>query len=119
MNLYGHYAISSRTSVSGKLLLGSNFPMPGLLGAAGAPPVHRRPPERGGAPGYARLDIRANHVFNYTKRRLTLFVEVMNVLDRSNVRWTSPGIAFPSGRALDYLQELFPMLPSAGLLIEF
>ena len=59
-------------------------------------------------PGYARLDVRANYVFNYTKRRLTLFVEVMNVLDRSNVRWNSPGVALPTGRAFGYLQELFP-----------
>jgi hypothetical protein len=70
-------------------------------------------------PGYGRLDIRANHVFNYTKRRLTLFVEVMNVLGRSNTRWNTPGIALRTGQAFDYLQELFPRMPSAGLLLEF
>ena len=43
-------------------------------------------------PTYARLDVRANRVFNYTKRRLTLFVEVMNVLNRDNVRRTSPAL---------------------------
>ena len=35
-------------------------------------------------PDYARLDLRVNRVFNYTKRRLTLFAEVMNALNRSN-----------------------------------
>ncbi|HEY6362828.1 MAG TPA: TonB-dependent receptor [Vicinamibacterales bacterium] len=118
-NVYGHYAISSRTSVSGKLLVGSNFPMPGYWDQRGELLFvgDRRNAVR--LPGYARLDIRANHVFNYTKRRLTLFVEVMNVLDRSNVRWTAPGVALRTGQAFDYLQELFPLLPSAGMLLEF
>ena len=119
VNSYGHYALSSRASVSAKLLLGSNFPMPGYWQERG--PLlflgERRNEVR--LPGYARLDIRANHVFNYTKRRLTLFVEVMNVLGRSNVRWTSPGIALRTGQAFDYLQELFPRMPSAGVLFEF
>jgi hypothetical protein len=43
----------------------------------------------------------------------------MNVLDRSNVRWNSPGVALRTGQAFDYVQELFPLLPSAGLLLEF
>jgi outer membrane receptor for ferrienterochelin and colicin len=119
INVYGHYAISSRASVSAKLLFGSNFPMPGYWQRRG--PLlfagERRNEVR--LPAYGRLDIRANHVFNYTKRRLTLFVEVMNVLGRSNVRWNSPGVALRTGQAFDYLQELFPRMPSAGLLIEF
>jgi hypothetical protein len=119
VNVYGHFALSSRASVSAKLLLGSNFPMPGYWQERG--PLlfvgERRNEVR--LPGYARLDIRANHVFNYTRRRLTLFVEVMNVLGRSNVRWITPSVASRTGQAFDYLQELFPRLPSAGLLIEF
>ena len=83
-------------------------------------------------PAYARLDLRANRVFNYTKRRLTLFVEVMNVLNRVNVRATVPSLSFNctrrpvageplpcTGQAFEFSQELFPRLPSAGILIEF
>jgi hypothetical protein len=119
VNLYGEYAVSSRTSVSGKLRVGSNFPMPGyweqdngvlFLG-------ERRNAVR--LPHYVRLDVRANRVFNYTKRRLTLFVEVMNVLGRANVRWDSPALSLRTGQAFDYTQELFPRLPSAGVLLEF
>jgi outer membrane cobalamin receptor len=113
-NLYAYYAISSRASVSAKLLLGSNFPMPGYWQERG--PLLFVGEQRNAVrlPGYARLDVRANRVFNYTKRRLTLFVEVMNVLDRSNVRWNSPGVTLRTGQAFDYLQELFPLLPSAS-----
>ena len=119
VNVYGHYAMSSRASVSGKLLFGSNFPMPGYWEQRGG--LLFIGPSRNTVrlPGYARLDVRANYVFNYTKRRLTLFVEVMNVLDQSNVRWNSPGVALRTGQAFDYLQELFPRLPSAGMLLEF
>jgi hypothetical protein len=102
--------------------MGSNYPVPGyweegngLLFAS-----DRRNEVR--LPAYARLDVRANRVFNYTKRRLTLFVEVMNVLNRANVRAVGPSVTVRNGRLLTasgYLQELFPVLPSAGLLIEF
>jgi len=59
-------------------------------------------------------------VFNYTKRRLTLFVEVMNVLDRENVRAAMPDtLNLTTRRVSTPLQSLFPRLPSLGLLLEF
>ena len=35
-------------------------------------------------PRYARLDLRADQQFTYRGRRLTLFVEVLNALNRAN-----------------------------------
>jgi len=70
-------------------------------------------------PNYARLDLRANHAFNYTKRRLTLFVELINVTNRKN--WAASGDVFVqrNGSVLGYVEKLFPFLPSAGILIDF
>jgi hypothetical protein len=70
-------------------------------------------------PPYARLDLRVNRVFNYTKRRLTLFAEVMNALNRNNSRFRTPAINGLTGEVFEYLQDLFPRLPSAGILVEF
>jgi hypothetical protein len=69
-------------------------------------------------PSYARLDLRANRIFNYDRRRLTLFVEVLNVLNRTNSR-PSGYFVRTSGEALGVTETLFPILPSAGILIEF
>jgi hypothetical protein len=62
-------------------------------------------------PVYARLDVRGNRVFNDEKRRLTLFVEVMNVLNRDNVRAVSPSSINGRTRLVTgYLQSLFPLM---------
>jgi hypothetical protein len=70
-------------------------------------------------PVYSRLDVRANRTFQLGSRRLTLFVEVLNLLGRENVRMGSPGINLRTGEAFELFQTMIPRVPSAGLLIEF
>ncbi len=126
LNLYGHYRVSSRTSVSGKLRTSTNFPLAGYVALpAGneatdpnAPFVLTDVRNTVRLPGYARLDLRANRVFNWQQRRLTLFVEVGNVLNRANYR----SGAFRLGadrRVFDPLDKLIPIVPSAGFIVEF
>jgi hypothetical protein len=71
-------------------------------------------------PTYARLDLRANHAFNFDKRRLTLFVEVVNVTARTNY---APGYdavrVLPNLQVTSTTQRLFPFLPTVGVLVEF
>lgn len=43
-------------------------------------------------PVYSRVDVRANRSFNWSGRRLTLFAEVINVLNRDNVRFLPPSV---------------------------
>jgi hypothetical protein len=119
VNTFLQYAISSRTNVSGKLRFGSNFPMPGYWEAKNGRLFVGDRLNEVRVPGYSRLDLRVNRVFNYTKRRLTLFAEVMNVLNHDNARFTSPAIDGVTREAFEYLQNLFPRLPSAGILLEF
>jgi hypothetical protein len=69
-------------------------------------------------PTYARLDLRLTRTFTFDRRRLTLFVEVMNVLDRQNVG-QSDGAVRTTLEVTGYAERLFPRVPSAGLLIEF
>jgi hypothetical protein len=102
-----------------KLRLGSNFPIPGY---------HT---ERDGSffvtdvrnttrlPMYARLDLRTNHTFAWSGRRLTLFVEVINALNRENVRFTPPGVNATTRQTTKPFDSMLPIVPSAGVLIEF
>ncbi len=70
-------------------------------------------------PDYARLDLRTDRAFTYRKRRLTLFVEVIHVLNRDNGR-TSVGDLNPATRVVTGITErVFSLLPSADVLIEF
>jgi hypothetical protein len=130
LNLYGLYRVSDRTALSVKLRASSNFPVQGYveeLSPTEARPIPEDAPGlyavstvRNGArlPGYARLDLRANRTFVFTRSRLTLFVEVMNVLGRTNWR-TAPGFISPDGEIRQLLKPLVPFVPSAGMLVEF
>jgi hypothetical protein len=69
---------------------------------------------------YSRIDLRLNRYFNIAKGRLSVFVEVLNVLDRENVRGYDNSIQqSPQGYYLEKEPETwFGRLPSAGITYE-
>ena len=113
------FRVAYRTSLSARLRYGSNFPLAGYIAqdANGYLLSARRNGTR--LPAYARLDLRADRTFTYRSRRLTLFLEVVNAMNRENVRPNSPGINLATRRVFEPTEKLFPLLPVAGLLIEF
>ena len=71
-------------------------------------------------PFYSRLDLRGNRTFDVAGGRLTLFVEIINVWNRRNLRGREAyGITFGSREAFGVTEKLFPIVPSAGFLLEF
>ena len=119
INVFGVHRLSDRTSVAVKFRGGTNFPIPGYLAErdGGLFVGHQRNEVR--LPNYARLDVRASRSFNYAAGRLTLFVEILNVLNRTN-RGLADGFIRPgTGEAAGFTEPLIPRFPSAGILIEF
>jgi len=119
VNAYGMYRVTNRFSLAGKLRFGSNTPMVGYWREQNGSYFVGSSRNTLRVPAYARLDLRANRTFNWEKRRLTLFVEVLNVLGRDNVRYETPFIDFRTLEAFGILSSLIPRIPSAGILIEF
>ncbi|MGD8329915.1 MAG: TonB-dependent receptor [Acidobacteriota bacterium] len=130
LNLWGKYRFTNRLELSGKLRVGSNFPLAGYYREGGTVEAANRDREdryfisdvrnQARLPLYARLDVRANYAFNFTRSRLTLFVEIINLLNRKNYGPTDPGFINPTTlRVNGLLEELFPFLPTAGILWEF
>jgi hypothetical protein len=119
MNLYGLYRLSPRTSFSAKLRVGSNFPAPGYYYASGDRYFVGSTRNELRLPSFARLDLRANRTFTWSSRRLTLFAEVINVLNRENMRYHPPSIDTRTFEARRLFESLLPVVPSAGVLIEF
>jgi CarboxypepD_reg-like domain len=120
LNTNVEYRWSERSSLSVRYRYGSNFPLQGYYVGIDAD-RHTLTAERnaGRLPRYSRLDIRADRTFTYRTRRLTLFAEVINVLNQSNYRTTSASLNTRTGEVSGLLEKLFPLLPSAGILIEF
>ena len=98
---------------------GSNFPVPAYVAArdGGLFASDRRNEVR--LPAYARLDVRATRTFDYSRHRVTLFIDVVNVLNRTNIGPAGGLINRDTGAALGFTRTLFPRLPCAGILIEF
>jgi len=69
-------------------------------------------------PAYSRLDVRADRAFNWSGRRLVLFVDVANITNRENLRNTPPFVD-RVGRVFGATESLMPIVPSGGFVIEF
>ena len=70
-------------------------------------------------PFYSRLDTRVNRSFQWSRTRLTLLLEALNVYNRVNVRPEVPGIDLRTFQASPLYETLLPFLPSIGLRLEF
>src|SRR5262245_21273156 len=101
-------------SFSARFRAGSNFPAPGYWTERNGDIFLGDTKNEVRVPVYSRLDLRANRTFNWTSKRLTLFLEVVNVYDRENVRAVPPGIVGRQFRVVGLFDSMFPVIPSAG-----
>jgi carboxypeptidase family protein/TonB-dependent receptor-like protein len=113
------YRRSERASFVAKLRIGSNFPLPGYYERRDGLYYVTSVRNETRLPAYARLDLRANRTFSWSRRRVTVFAEVINVLNRSNVRFQPPSIDTRTRQATNLFETMLPVIPSAGVLIEF
>jgi hypothetical protein len=118
LNVFAQQRLSYRLMVSAKYRLGSNFPFVGYFTRQGDTLYLGTERNRVRLPRYARLDLRATRTFTFDRRRLTLFVEIMNALGRENVG-QADGAIRANLEAVGYAERLIPFVPSAGFLIEF
>ena len=132
LSLFGHYRLSPRSTVGAKFRYGSNYPLVGYIGkqplpspapplfGGGSPLFHGLVESRNGLrlPAYARLDLRGDRTFTWAGRRVTLFAEIANALNHHNVRNVPYGVD-RTGRVSDPTDALMPIVPSAGLVVEF
>jgi len=125
VNAYGQVRVSPRTSVNARWRVGSGVPLSGYFDQRSAGMFVGSGRNSVRLPAYARLDLRADHTFNYRSRRLTLFGEVVNVMNRTNYAASRRGfhddaaVVLATGEVREFRETLFPLLPSIGFRIEF
>jgi hypothetical protein len=120
LNLFGMYRLSSRSILSATFRAGSGFPIPAYVGTRddGVLVVSdRRNDVR--LPPYARLDVRASRTFQTFGRRLTVFGEAVNVLNRANVGLARGTIVSATGEAAGFTSTMLRRRASVGILVEF
>jgi hypothetical protein len=119
VNLYGTYRVSDRFSLSARYRLGSNFPAAGYWEARDGTYFVGTARNDVRIPSYSRLDIRANRTFTWNQKRLTLFLEAINVTNRTNARVALPSINRRTFEAIGLFENMVPFVPSVGVLLEF
>lgn len=119
VNAYGVVRTSARLSFSAKVRVGSNVPAPGYYRALTGGVYLSASRNELRLPVYARVDLRANRTFVWPRRRMTVFAEVLNVLNRANVRFTPPRISTGTRQVRNLFERMIPVVPSLGVLLEF
>ena len=119
INIVGRYQFSRTTGFGLKWRYGSNVPVSGYLTELnGAYFVTERRNEAR-LPAYSRVDLRADRMFTIGRTRLTLFGEVVNVLDRANLGPADPSIRLRTFEAVRVTETLLPRVPAVGVTIAF
>jgi hypothetical protein len=105
LNLFASYRISPTVHLSGKWLFGSGFPVPSNYNAI-----------REG--DYQRLDVRAEKDWAFTRWKLALYGEVLNLTNHNNPRYFYTA-QNPDGTFNVVTGQGLPIVPTAGVAFEF
>jgi Carboxypeptidase regulatory-like domain len=118
VNVFGAYRLTPTVNVSGKWIYGSGFSLSQLtfrpVGTIFVPTVIPVAPFQ----SFQRLDLRASKSWAFTRSKLTLYGEVLNLTNRENRRILSVSIG-QNGEALVRTDKGVPIAPAVGLAFEF
>jgi outer membrane cobalamin receptor len=119
VNVYGSYRVTETWNLSGAWRYGSGEPIPGFIRQAGVDYFLASERNLTRLPYYNRVDVRLSKAFLFKKSKLTLTGEVLNLLNRANVRYAGFSGYQSDGRVFGQLERVLPILPSAGVVFEF
>ncbi len=118
-NAYAGYRVKPTVNLSVHLSYGSGFPVPGFLQKQGTVYYLTDARNELRLPAYLRTDFRVNKSWTHDKWKLTLYGEVINLTNRTNYIFESfNGFNSSTRQAYLTLDRTFPILPSAGIVIE-
>ena len=123
LNVYGSYRFNETWNLSSEWRYGNGQPVPGFYRQTGTQVgtgyflSNARNTTR--LPVYSRVDVRVNKAFLFKNWKLTLNGEVINATNRNNLRYAGFDGYYPDGRVFGQLDRVLPILPSAGVVVEF
>jgi hypothetical protein len=120
VNIYASARLRPTLNLSSRYSYGSNFPVPGWFRREGGLYYLAAVRNDVRLPAYHRADIRLNKALEWKRVRGALFLEVSNLFNRDNRRYDSfGGYNSRTGQAFPAFNKLFPILPAAGLMLEW
>jgi hypothetical protein len=120
LHVYGSYRLTPTINVSGRFAYGNGLPEPGFFESRNGVTYLSTNFNQLRLPAYQRTDLRINKAFVKKKTQLTLFAEVVNITNHANMIFESlSSFNTKTGQASIQLDKTFPLLPAAGLVIDF
>jgi hypothetical protein len=120
VNIYGSYRFSEKWNLSVKARFGSGFPYPGYFEARGGAFYLSAGRNLERLPYYGRIDLRANKAFYLSRSKVSLYLEILNVTNRDNLRFDHISGVNSKTRLISFSTDsLLPVLPTAGFTLEF
>jgi hypothetical protein len=120
VSAYGSWRLSSAWNVSAKYRYGRGTPIVGFYERRGEAFFLSARRNEARIEPYSRLDLRANRAFFFRRWTMTLYGEVMNVLDRKHRRYTGlDGIDLDTGRVWLDSDSMLPIVPAVGVAVVF
>lgn len=118
LNVFASYRLSPSVHLSGKFLYGSGFPVP-----SGYVDTTKSPPQVVGFDAtrlsdYQRLDVRAEKDWAFTRWKLALYGEMLNLTNHYNPRYIQTGIDV-NHNPIVFTERGLPITPTAGIAFEF
>jgi hypothetical protein len=120
VNVFGNCRVRPTVNLSLKWLYGSGYPLPGFYRMEAGQYYLAESRNALRLDTYLRIDARINKAYVYQRWKLTLYAEVVNLLNRANYRFSSfDGYNSKTGRVSLSLTKMFPIIPSLGVVLEF
>jgi hypothetical protein len=120
VNAYASYRLTSSVNLSGRWSFGSGEPIPGFYRMADGLYYVTGQRNELRMSAYQRADVRANKSFTWNRSKLTLYGEVVNLTNRHNLRFLSfDSVNTTTGRVQLTIERAFPIVPLAGITLEF
>ena len=120
LNVYGSYRFTDTWNLSSVFRFGTGPPVPGFFRQIGNDYFLSDQRNEARVRNYARWDVRVSKAFLFKRWKLTATGEVLNLLNRNNLRYAGfDGFDLSNGRVFGQLDRVLPILPSAGVVIEF
>jgi hypothetical protein len=119
VNVYANYRFNDTWNLSSELRYGSGQPVPGFFGQDSQGFFLTPERNRTRVPFYNRVDVRLSKAFLFKRWKMTLTGEVLNLLNRNNLRYAGFDFFNFNGRVSGQLDRVLPILPSAGVVIDF
>jgi hypothetical protein len=121
LNLFATYRLRPTLNLSGKLLVGSGFPVPSgtfeQIGNGQFVPTGINTTRLG---LYERLDVRADKDWAFQRWKLTLYGEILNLTNHYNGRFAyESGIDPNTGKVVVKTLQGLPITPTVGLVAQF